>query len=572
MGDTYTLYKELSEEEKNNDNLKIENYPDQEIQNNVLAFIFTHVRTINYDAIAFANEDIRHFIKSEEGNRYDVTDHLNSTFDGIQLQNYSKMNKNNFREILTVLKHHVDGANPHDEYNFVDFKNYAILLTYFEKYFDFHKWYDNTSKQIEVNTTQQSATLANLQLPNNNEINTDRLIYGGAVPNGVDNAGNNINSNVFYKLVLKTIIQLLINANNNEIDFNPMILYCIGNNVSYYLAKRYLYKTIGGYKVNDENKSLYDWLIEKDRNINVIDDAVYTKLYNEGLTVQNSTNNDPLFNNCNKIYAMYQYEMLKYVIQKKSTQFTVNGGNINGNFNENESNKKSYKLKFINNQNDTSNKEIVRWIFKRLSKSFIRKHNEAEYYPKDTSVRIPEERDIKSLVRGLGRDLNDGMSLKQKFEYNKFFATNTLNQAMKLYPGYMSGGKFFCGGAAVSANNMFNGTKLYTNIYNNIKQKVKDMGSSLNHDDDTKINQLIKSTGNLETELYEILSTMNKYVSLDEASKHEQVNFEQMADAVSKFERTMNTYNRKSYIVFKDLSKIINVVNRVVNDNPALLR
>lgn len=540
---TYKLFSSLTEEEKKNVTSIIKDSPDSK-NNNVLYFLI--------------DKDLN-----------DVNDFMNGSIVIIEtdklkkIKKYSKMTKENFKEFLTV-KITTTAGKP--TYEFVNFPNYAVILSYFEKYFDFHNWYDDTSRDIITNKgkTSASAALQSLDLDKISPFHTGKLTVGGV-------AGD---CNNFYKNVLDNINKLLLNDSIAP-DFNIMYLFCIGNNVSYWLAKRYLYQTIGDYKLEDESKTLSDWITSDDQ---IVIKQIYEKLYNVALTNQND--NKELFAENYFIYMMYQYLILSG-IANQSKDVKMDGDNVQtqndykktgtADADERETNyKKSYSLFAYTDTSILKHREIARWIFKKFGPSFQRKHNEVEYKEKSSigELKITSKPlNITGLIRERGNEINDGMSLEQKFKFNKFYAINTMKQVAGNYPKLLCGGKFFCGGD----NNMFNGSKLYNSIFENIKDKLKKLDISLNNNDEEKIKKLIKVTSELEDDLYNILSTLSKFVSIDPENKHKEISYEQIVDQVEKYTKELDLYNKKSIIIFRDLAKIGNAILRVANGHLEVL-
>lgn len=450
--------------------------------------------------------------------------------------------KNNKNEYLTKLDQPYNGGSFEKEvlkkYIKIEYsdKIYKILnskTTSHERYFkflrnifDFHKWYDDTSENITYNISPKKSQYLD---------SIDTKSEGSKEPNAFYGGDSRTN---FYNGICQTIYDILIN-DKTKFDFTVMMImqmYCIGKNVNYWLAKRYLYMCVGNEEINsdvslstviDRNK---DKIISKER---------YQEIFND-VVKRNNFDNTLLF-------SLYQYDMLNGITD------IADPTNLSDN-------NKQFSFATYDDPKILKHQQLMKLIFNKFKGTFLRNDLETKYEVNKTNMGYGDEKSITKFVKSMSDD-KTSFNINDKSKYNNFFAKNTILQTALRTPRAFSGGKMFCGGA----ENLFNGANLYRSIYNNIKQKFQTLNVIMNEEDKKKIDSLIDRTAELETKLYNILANLNKFITSDlaEDKKHVEVNYDMIAAAVEQYEKTVKSYNKKNYVLFKDLMILLNYSRKI---------
>ena len=398
-------------------------------------------------------------------------------------------------------------------------ENMIKILKILNKVYDFHLWYDDTSKKFMFDTVGPSPYLTKITVKEEKEDEFKGPFYGG------DNESDKVG---FYKRVIDCAFKVMEGSATFGLDA-LFIMYCLGKNVNYWMAKRYMMMCCGNIRPNLE-ESLYT--LVKDNHIEIIT----SKRYNELLRKINEVNEVSLIN----ILMMYQYEM------------------FNGYANTND-------LANKYTGTDDTYKKIMKLVFDRVKNTFYQDKKETIYKEKgfNPEPNYGDGLSITSLVKTLSTDQSPKSFLQRQKE-GEFFSINNLKELGTKFPGVLRGGKMFCGGADIKS--LYNGKDLYQSIFNNIEKKMAEKKQSFNDIDRKKITALIDKLGEYEEIIYKILANMNKYITSDMPNKHEPINYQMMANAVEQYENVMKKYNHKSYVLFKDLIKLNNFVQQLKVD------
>lgn len=437
----------------------------------------------------------------------------------------AKYMNENIRSEISVLKYKKEkGEEP---------EFYLKLLKIYSKNIDFHKWYDDTSSDFTYNVSSESVNFLTDFDKSKKIEDTSKASYGGY---------KNLEVDMFYRDVYDDMISM-IGITNPPLSIhrpmNALTMYCLGKNVSYWLAKRYMLISSGDIKLDDKD-TIRKLIKEKSFGVTPIK-VITDDLYNQHIE---SITKNPDSITITMLKQLYQYDLLNGIadISNKIIETT--------------------NLKF--DDNSITDKKLLKLLFERHKNKFIRENKKTVYEKRDwKSPKYADPISITSIIKQLSND-PERLNLEERSKYLKFFNTNTIKQLAAT--GALTGGKMFCGGAAVE-NNMFNGSKLYKNIFDSIISKMNDKGVHLNPTDKEKIEHLIETTSNYENKLYEILSTLNKFVSSDISNKFHDVNYSTIAKAVEDYEKVFTKYSRKSFILYKDLYKIYKYIGTVVRDS-----
>lgn len=403
------------------------------------------------------------------------------------------------------------------------FEKFCLLLRYT---FDFHTWYDTTSKiKFYSPKTDKSTILDGINVsPDNSDIvNT---LYGGST--SMEN---------FYNNVANTALKVLNGDDLDDDDKKCMIIkmYCMGKNINYWLAKRYLYLCVGNEEINSDIS--LSTVIDRD-NDKIIPKEDYNQL--RQLLINNYDIQEALL-------LVYQYDMLNGITNTISNQ-------------EFDEVRKAYSISLYNDPKILKHQQLMKLIFNKFKGTFLRNDLETKYEVNKTNMEYSAPKPITKFVKSMSDD-KTSINISDRSKYNNFFAKNTILQTALRTPRAFSGGKMFCGGA----ENLFNGANLYRSIYNNIKQKFQTLNVIMNEEDKKKIDSLIDRTAELETKLYNILANLNKFITSDlaEDKKHVEVNYDMIAAAVEQYEKTVKSYNKKNYVLFKDLMILLNYSRKI---------
>lgn len=401
--------------------------------------------------------------------------------------------------------------------NFDNIRNQLELLNILHKIIDFHKWYDYTSVYFTTENVGQSQYLQKINISEDDNFVFKKLLYGGDLKDKMD-----------YKKMFKLIFDIM--SNNYKTDYiNELIIYImysLGKNVNYWLAKRLVMKVIGNIRPNLED-SLYS--LVRETNIEIISSKKYKEIIEK---IENDINKDV---SVKEIFMLYHYEMFK-----------------------NEAKNTNDEMILLNNDMTDTYKKIMYLVFEKVKNTFKQDKIETKYEELKNKLNYDKPLSITDIVKTLSKE-PDQKTLLQKQLENKFFAVNTLKQTGVKYPDVFRGGKMFCGGS----ENIYSSKAVFESIYNNILKKMEEKKQMFNEGDKNKIKLLIEQLGKYEKAIYEILANMNKYITSDIPQKHDAVNYDMIARAVEQYENIILKYNKKSYTLFKDLVKLNNAVQQL---------